>query len=166
MILFNTMTLRDIPKMAKIHTNLSDKDKRFYHPCKMEIWGIFAFLIKLYAKSKFDKYVTTVVATDNLLNTMLGFLFLRHRDNKCELGMVVVPHQRHTGIGKMLIYRVTKYARSVDIDKIWLKVLKDNYAAVKLYLNSGFRVIKNSSNTYKGEVRKYYEMELKLNDKV
>ena len=164
MITFNTITLHDIPRIAKMHASLDEVDKRFYHPCKMSLWYILAFLIRLYIKSRFNRHTTTIAAIDNSYNTILGFLFLRHRDSKCELGIVVSPYCRESGIGKMLMYRATKYARSVDIDKIWLKVLKDNYAAVKLYLNSGFRVTKTIHNTYKGEARTYYEMELKINE--
>lgn len=164
MILFNTMTLHDIPGIAKIHANLSEGDKRHYHPCRMNLWSIFAFLVSLYTESRFNKYVTTIIATNPPYDIVMGFLFLRHRDNKCELGVIVSPYCRNTGIGKMLIYNTIKYAKAVGIDAIRLRVLKDNYSAVKLYLDSSFRVVMTVYNTYKYETRKYYEMELRVNE--
>lgn len=162
MILFNTMTLHNIPRLARIHANLNDSDKRFYHPCKMNLLGASMFLTELYIKSKLNSRTLAITAIDYSYNLMVGFLFLRYRNNKYELGIVINPCHRKAGIGKMLIYRAIEYAKSVGIGRIWLKVLKDNYSAIKLYLDSGFRVIKTSSNNYKGEVREFYEMELKV----
>ena len=154
------MKLNDIPRLVKAHTSLSESDKRFYHPCRMTPWHIYPFLMELYTMSKFSKYTIALTAIDYPWKILMGFLFLRKRNGHCELGIVVNPLCRNLDIGKMLIYRATEYAKAVDIDKIWLRVMKDNYNAVRLYLSTGFRKLKTTNKVYNGEVREFYEMEL------
>ncbi len=61
-------------------------------------------------------------------------------DNKAEyFGYIGEKRFWNKGIGKKMMGLVFAYAKSTGISKIWLRVLKDNIAAIKSYLAMGFK---------------------------
>jgi len=101
-------------------------------------------LIESY-KNEFNIFYTIF-----LKNTLVGFVMLRGLDLKQKrFGIYISSKHSSKGYSKIAIYKFLKIIKSnYEIKKIHLKVHKKNLQAVSLYLNFGFKVVKEDSDEF------------------
>ncbi|MBO7484293.1 MAG: ribosomal protein S18-alanine N-acetyltransferase [Alphaproteobacteria bacterium] len=78
-----------------------------------------------------------------------GFLLCSEVSGEMEiLTICVLPEKRRQHVAEDLLNQLFTYAKSKNIQRIFLEVAKDNPPAQKLYIKTGF--------TLSGERKKYY----------
>lgn len=63
-----------------------------------------------------------------------------------ELGIVVLGDFEGRGLGRVLIQSCFEMSKKRGLDSLYLKVDSDNYRAIDLYLNLGFKILKVVKN--------------------
>lgn len=95
-----------------------------------------------------DDIYNIFVAEEN--NKLLGFIIVQEmktREYKCIVphkysyivDIVVDTNSRSKGIGKLLLEEVKTWSKNKNLDYVELSVLSNNYKAIKLYENFGFK---------------------------
>ena len=105
----------------------------------------------------FDEFYNNVINTENIFNTIkfrkkiIGFVMLRGKSTKQKrLGIYVQSQFANQGYGKIAIELFLNNLKlgAYKIDKVYLKVSKNNISAKKLYKKLGFLIEYEEGNDY------------------
>jgi len=80
---------------------------------------------------------------------IVGFIIDIVSDDAEILTLGVTPDQRRAGIARALIDHLTRRARAKGAQRILLEVAADNYAAIRLYEDKGFRMLGERPGYYR-----------------
>lgn len=108
--------------------------------------------------------VTAAVDANEVLLDEAGFVVVRVVNDVADLDRIaVVPEQRRSGHGQVLLSAGVSAARDRGAERMLLEVAADNVAAIGLYVTAGFAEIHRRRNYY-GAGRDAVVMELQLDD--
>ncbi|MCL2390989.1 MAG: ribosomal protein S18-alanine N-acetyltransferase [Oscillospiraceae bacterium] len=94
---------------------------------------------------------------------VLGYVILRRLVDQGELLKIAVRKgDCHRGVGKKLLSAALVFAQESNLDTIFLEVRESNAAAISLYLQYGFRPLRQRKDYYVNPVEDALEMILKL----
>ena len=101
-----------------------------------------------------DKFVLGAFDCNNQLVGIVTFM----RENNSPIGnvygMYISPEERRKGVGKLLMIELINKAKNCEgLKRINLKVVSNNYSAIKLYQSLGFEVygVEINAINYKGQ---------------
>lgn len=138
---------------------------KLYKTSKTEIESLYKQLSnenKEYVKhftpfKDFVEFKNNVINSDNIFNTIkfrkktIGFVMLRGKSTKQKrLGIYVQSKFANQGYGEIAIELFLKNLKlsTFKIDKVYLKVSKNNISAMKLYKKLGFLIEYEEENDY------------------
>ena len=89
---------------------------------------------------------TFAFITDN------GFILARAAGGEAEiLTIAVAPEQRRRSTGRALVRAAASHAQSLGATMVFLEVVTDNEAALKLYVGAGFEPVGHRKAYYQGK---------------
>ena len=129
---------KDINILFKRLNELSDNDKKLYHPHPFTKEALFDLLIKDY-----DHYFVMLIEDE-----LVGYSMLR-TFNKYEIptyGQVIWEEYRGKGYGSEILEETLKEAVDLGFNIVKLKVYPHNKTAYNLYIKHGFKEIGKEGN--------------------
>lgn len=131
-------TIQDIPRIAEI---IVFGKRIAYRPIFNDNIGTFNGLQVIHIIEEFQNNPTLIdnmiVYDDGILKGVINRLFTGDSIELCEF--YVEPFFKGMGIGKELIQYVISEARSANVKKLFLWVIKDNLPARRFYETNGFK---------------------------
>lgn len=86
----------------------------------------------------------------DLIEAEGGFALIRTIAGEAELlTLAVAPQQRRRGLGRAILLQTIEAARSRGADHMFLEVVADNLAAIRLYETTGFTRTGQRPNYYR-----------------
>jgi len=178
-MLVRNLDFRSLYMLYKFLTNFDKETKRWFHhpfvypPYKnllslMNYMRLFlSMLIPRHILLKIFPRLSCIVVTAKLKHTVQGcaYLTIKRSLTKCyesELGIVVGKEFREKGIGNALLKTLIDEAIRIGVIKITLVVLKENTAAINLYKKQGFKIVKETTDSFNGKILDALIMELNL----
>ncbi|WP_271808941.1 GNAT family N-acetyltransferase [Clostridium beijerinckii] len=76
--------------------------------------------------------------------------------HRANFGIAVIKEAWNLGVGKALLIEILKYAKKVGFEQVELEVASDNYKAINLYEEFGFKKYGTRSNSFKLKDGSYY----------
>ena len=123
----------DLKELHSKLNNLSDQDKKFFHPHSFEMDDLKELL-----SLNYDYYFVEKVG-----ESIVGYSFLR-TFGKYEIptfGGVVWQKYRGQGYGSKILEKTLDEAKKIGFKSVKLKVYEDNKVAFNLYKKHGFKKI-------------------------
>jgi len=146
-IIIRTFEDRDVDELYGLLQQLSENDKRFFHPHSFDL-----NTIREICNSKKDHYFVTT-----LDGKIIGYSFLRLFGYEIpSFGCYICNGYENKGYGTILTRWTVNKAKELGYNKVILKTYKDNVSAQKIYKKVGFKIIGETEN------KKQYRMELEL----
>lgn len=164
-MLTKNLDFRTLYMLYNFFTNLDNETKRYFHPPLVyplykSPFSLISY-VRLFISSLIPIYVLvkafprlaciTAIAKSNGIQ---GFAQLTMRRNlkwyESELSIVVGGEFQGKGIGNMLLKTVIGEGRRNNVVKIRLGVLKENIPAISLYRKHGFRIVKETVDSFNG----------------
>lgn len=129
----------EIPFLVYLYHKMSEEDRFFYRPFGEGPLGFFVFLLTIYFGSFFSNNYLGIVSYTG--KSMTGFLSIMPIRGKYEVSIMVNPNFRRQRVAFELLEEAELYAEWAGIDKLWLKVVDDNNAAVSLYKHHSYNIV-------------------------
>jgi len=86
-----------------------------------------------------DADVHAFVADDNGFEVAYGELWVDHQEHEVELARIIVhPSHRGIGVGRAFVTSLLQEAAKYGMPNIFLRVIPNNFAAIRCYENCGF----------------------------
>jgi len=165
--------------LHKFLTNLNEETKRWFHPpfiypihkdplSLINYMRLFlAIIIPRHILLKTLPGLVCITVTAKLDHSVQGFGYLTIKRNltryyESELGIVVGKEFQEKGIGDTLLKTLIGEAMRTGVIKITLTVLKENIPAINLYRKHGFKIIKETMDSFDGKTLNALRMDLCL----
>ena len=95
-----------------------------------------------------DYLIQTVKAEDTAIG-VIGLKKIDYNEGKAEFfGYIGNKAYWGKGISKWMLAAPQNLAESMQLTKLYLNVITDNYVAINLYFNMGFKIVSYTSNMY------------------
>ena len=130
-IKFGKLKEKDVNELMDLLQNLSDKNKKYFHPHKFDI----KTLIKN-CKSNDHYYIM------KLEDRIIGYSFLRLFGYEIpSFGCCIRNGFENKGYGSILTNWTLNKAKELGYKKVILKTYKENVSAQRIYHNNGFKIV-------------------------
>ncbi len=93
-----------------------------------------------YTRLDYDKRMAFVAVLDGLLVGVGRYDVDEGNPNAAEAAFAVADDYQQRGIGSLLLYRLTEYARLHGIGAFVAHVLADNHVMLRVFRNAGYRI--------------------------
>ena len=145
-MVFRSLQKKDVEEVLEILTNLSEKNKKIFHPHNFDEKTIIENL------NSNDQYFVLI-----LNDKIIGYSFLRLFGYDIpSLGCCIHKEYENKDFGTILTKKTIDKARDSGYNKVILKTHKENIYAQKIYEKLGFQYVGET------EDKKQYKMELDL----
>lgn len=178
--------ITDILRLHKMYDSLSDESKCNFHPGFLGFrfvnsgWFLTQILILSssiwFLKKTFVRvcprlvFLALVVTSDRNEIAAFGFVKVRKRlPNRyflAELGIVVNTAYQGKGLGSKLLRNLLELAQAERVQEMVLRVLGQNFKAIRLYKECGFKKIAETLENWKGKEYNAFIMKKSLNTDV
>lgn len=146
-IIIRTFEDRDVDELHGLLQQLSENDKRFFHPHSFDLKAL-----REICNSKKDHYFIMALG-----EKIIGYSFLRLFGYEIpSFGCCIRDGYENKGYGTILTRWTINKAKELGYNKVILKTYKENISAQKIYKKTGFKIIGET------EDKKQYQMELEL----
>ena len=94
-------------------------------------------------------YLIKTVKAENTAIGIIGLKKIDYNTGAAEFfGYIGNKDYWGKGIGKWMLTEAQSLAVSKQLTKLYLNVIADNYVAINLYFNMGFKIVSYTSNMY------------------
>lgn len=146
-IIIRTFEDRDVDELYGLLQQLSENDKRFFHPHSFDLKAL-----REICSSKKNHYFIIALG-----EKIIGYSFLRLFGYEIpSFGCCIRDGYENKGYGTILTRWTINKAKELGYNKVILKTYKENIPAQKIYKKTGFKIIGET------EDKKQYQMELEL----